>query len=203
MICGGIILCGGQSRRMGRPKAWLRFGGELLLPRIVRILSQVVAPVVVVAAPDQDLPPLPPSVPIVRDDETERGPMMGLAMGLSALVGRVDAAYLSACDTPFLRPAFIQYMVDALGSESIAVPRIDEFFHPLAAVYRVNVLATVQELLCANELRMSALFERLPTRFVTGRELVKLDPTLQSLRNINTPEEYEDALREVEGRNNV
>ena len=55
----GIVLCGGQSKRMGKPKAWLPFGGELMLPRVVRILRTVVAPVVVVAAPDQDLPPLP------------------------------------------------------------------------------------------------------------------------------------------------
>src|SRR5687767_10615246 len=54
----GIILCGGKSSRMGRPKALLPFGPELMLERVVRILSAVVSPIVVVAAPEQDLPPL-------------------------------------------------------------------------------------------------------------------------------------------------
>ena len=51
---GGIVLCGGESRRMGRPKAWLPFGDELMLQRVVRILGEVVNPIVVVAAPGQD-----------------------------------------------------------------------------------------------------------------------------------------------------
>ena len=63
MRTGGIVLCGGRSSRMGRPKAWLPFGGELMLPRIVRILREVVEPVVVVAASDQEVPPLPEGKP--------------------------------------------------------------------------------------------------------------------------------------------
>ena len=56
---GGIILCGGQSKRMGRPKAWLPFGDELMLPRVARLLREAVEPVVVVAAPGQDLEHIP------------------------------------------------------------------------------------------------------------------------------------------------
>ena len=47
---GGIVLCGGQSRRMGRPKAWLPFAGETMLARVVRLLSEAVSPIVVVAS---------------------------------------------------------------------------------------------------------------------------------------------------------
>src|SRR5437870_5114125 len=107
MKVGGIVLCGGQSTRMGRPKAWLPFAGELMLQRVVRLLGTAVQPIVVVAAPEQDVPPLPPEVNIVRDDERGRGPLQGLAAGLSALAGQVDAAYLSSCDVPFLQPAFV------------------------------------------------------------------------------------------------
>src|SRR5438034_1928815 len=85
---GGVVLCGGRSQRMGRPKAWLPFGGELMLPRVVRLLGQVVQPIVVVAAPEQDVPPVPPDVAIVRDEGRGRGPLQGLAAGLAALGGR-------------------------------------------------------------------------------------------------------------------
>src|SRR5947207_12117554 len=104
---GGIVLCGGQSKRMGRPKAWLPFAGELLLPRVVRILGETVSPIVVVAAVDQELPPLPADVQVVRDEEKGRGPLQGLAAGLAALAGQADAAYASSCDVPLLKPAFI------------------------------------------------------------------------------------------------
>ena len=50
---GAVVLCGGESRRMGRPKAWLPFGPERLLQRVVRLVGTVAHPVVVVAAPSQ------------------------------------------------------------------------------------------------------------------------------------------------------
>src|SRR5436190_16295070 len=121
---GGIVLCGGRSSRMGRPKAWLPFGDELMLPRVVRLLGEVVRPIVVVAAPDQDVPPLPPDIAIVRDEEKGRGPLQGLKAGLEALRGKADAAYLSSCDVPLLLPAFVRRLVELLDEQQICVPKV-------------------------------------------------------------------------------
>ena len=114
MRAGGVVLCGGSSRRMGRPKAWLPFGDEALLTRVVRLLSEAMEPVVVVAAAGQELPPLPPAVAVVRDEEPGRGPLQGLATGLKALPGQVEAAYLSSCDVPLLRPAFVRRLIASM-----------------------------------------------------------------------------------------
>jgi molybdopterin-guanine dinucleotide biosynthesis protein A len=197
---GGIVLCGGQSKRMGRPKAWLPFAGEILLPRVVRLLSMAVGPIVVVAAPDQEVPPLPSDVIVVRDEEAGRGPLQGLAAGLSALRGQTDAAYLSSCDVPFLRPRFVSRLIDLLGDDAICVPRVGEFHHPLTAVYRLDVVDAVKRLLAENRLRPFFLFEAVPTRVVEAAELADVDPGFGTLRNLNTPEEYETALREVADR---
>jgi len=195
----GIVLCGGQSSRMGRPKAWLPFAGEIMLPRVIRLLREAVEPVVVVAAPDQDVPHLPSDVAIVRDEEKGRGPLQGLAAGLSALHGRAEAAYLSSCDVPFLQPAFVQRLVDLLGDHAICVPRVGDFHHPLAAMYRIEVESTVRRLLAENRLRPFFLFDAVPTRVVEVAELADVDPTFQTLRNLNSPEEYEAAVREAVG----
>jgi molybdopterin-guanine dinucleotide biosynthesis protein A len=194
---GGIVLCGGRSQRMGRPKAWLPFAGEVMLPRVVRLLGEAVAPVVVVAAPGQDVPSLPAGVEVVRDEEKGRGPLQGLAAGLAALRGRADAAYLSSCDVPFLRPAFVRRLVELLGDRAICVPRVGDYHHPLAAVYRLEVADAVARLLAEDRLRPLFLFEAVPTRVVEAAELADVDPTFQTLRNLNTPEDYESALREA------
>ena len=86
----GVVLCGGRSRRMSRPKAWLPVAGELMLARVVRLLGQAVEPIVVAAAPGQDVPLLPNDVSIVRDEDEGLGPLAGLAAGLKALHGRAD-----------------------------------------------------------------------------------------------------------------
>jgi molybdopterin-guanine dinucleotide biosynthesis protein A len=197
MKVGGIVLCGGQSKRMGHPKAWLPFAGELMLPRVVRLLSEAVHPVVVVAAPDQEVPPLPAEVALVRDEEKGRGPLQGLAAGLTALRGKADAAYLSSCDVPFLRPPFVCRLIDLLGDRAICVPRVGEYHHPLAAVYRIEVADAVARLLAEDRLRPFFLFEAVPTRVVEAAELADVDPAFQTLRNLNAPEDYEAALREV------
>jgi molybdenum cofactor guanylyltransferase len=197
---GGIVLCGGQSKRMGRPKAWLPFGGETMLERVVRLMSEIVAPIVVVAAPDQEVPPLHEGVLLTRDEEKGKGPLQGLSAGLQALSGKVDAAYLSSCDVPLLRPAFVRRMVDLLGDHAIGVPYVDGFHHPMAAVYRMGVLDQVNCLLAENRLRPIFLFETVPTRLVESHELLDIDPSLQSLRNLNTPEDYEQALNDFKSQ---
>jgi molybdopterin-guanine dinucleotide biosynthesis protein A len=197
MHVGGVILCGGESKRMGRPKAWLPFAGELMLPRVARLLGEVVTPLVVVAAPGQDIPPLPADVTVVRDDEKGRGPLQGLAAGLRALQGRADAAYASSCDVPFLQPAFVCRLIELLGEHHICVPRVGDYHHPLAAVYRVGVVGAVERLLHENRLRPVFLFDAVPTRVLQAAELADVDPTFQTLRNLNTPEEYAAALSEI------
>ncbi len=201
MNVGGIVLCGGESKRMGRPKAWLPFAGELMLPRVVRILRQVVRPVVVVAASEQEVPPLPSEVQVVRDEVQGRGPLQGLAAGLAALRGPADAAYVSSCDVPFLKPAFIHRLIALIGDHEICAPKVGDFHHPLAAVYRLNVVDAVERLLQEDRLRPFFLFAAVRTRIVEAAELRDVDPMFQSLRNLNTPEEYQAALGEVEEPN--
>jgi molybdopterin-guanine dinucleotide biosynthesis protein A len=186
---------------MGRPKAWLPFGGELMLPRIVRMLHGVADPIVVVAAPGQDVPELPREVAIIRDEIEGKGPLGGLAAGLAALEGKAEAAYLSSCDVPFLKPEFVRRVLSFLSPVScllppkIAVPRINGYFHPLAAAYRVALLPHVRALLAAERLRPVFLFDEVPTRIIGPHELADVDPDFRSLQNLNTPEEYAAALR--------
>lgn len=196
---GAIVLCGGQSSRMGSPKALLPFGPERMLQRVVRLVGEVVPRenIVVVAAAGQELPPLPGEVIVTHDRARHRGPLEGLACGFAALAERVDAVYATGCDVPLLAPAFIERMFELLGSHDIAVPVDDRFHHPLAAAYRTNVLPRIETLLAADRLRPAYLFEECDTNKVLVDELRSTDPDLHSLRNLNTVEEYQKALREA------
>jgi len=188
------VLAGGRSSRMGHPKATLPFGPELMLQRVVRLLRTIVGPIVVVAAPGQELPALPHDTLIASDAREARGPLEGLLAGLTVIEPHASIAYVTSCDVPLLEPAFVQAMIDQLGDADIAVPVEDSFAHPLAAVYRTSVLATVRELLAQDQLRPAFLFERVPTRRIPIAELQTADPTLATLRNCNRPDDYLTAL---------
>ncbi|WP_437676377.1 molybdenum cofactor guanylyltransferase [Sorangium sp. So ce131] len=202
----GVVLCGGRSCRMGRPKAWLPFGGEALLQRVVRRLGEAAWPIVVVAAPEQELPPLPEGVLIARDPVEGRGPLQGIAVGLEAVAPHAERAYVTSTDAPFLEPAFVRRVADLqAGGYAIAVPRAEGHHHPLGAVYACAVRGEAAALLAADRLRLSLLFERArtlvaePELLLADPRLREADPGLRSLRNLNTPEAYAAALRELEG----
>ncbi len=193
----GIVLCGGRSSRMGHPKALLPFGPELMLQRVVRLLREAVPRVIVVAAPGQELPPLPPEAAVVRDRREGRGPLEGLAAGLAALPAEATAAYVTSCDVPLLRPAFVRRMIELHAGHQIAVPWAGGYHHPLAAVYSKAVLPQAERLLAEDRLRPVFLFEAADTRVVGEDELRDVDPELASLRNVNELEDYCAALVEA------
>jgi molybdopterin-guanine dinucleotide biosynthesis protein A len=191
-----LVLCGGRSRRMGRPKALLPFGPELLLQRVVRLVSEVCGPIVVVAAPEQDLPDLPADVSIARDPVSFRGPLQGLAVGMDALPSTVDLVYATATDVPFLVPAWISWLVEAMGAADVAIPDVEGYLHPLSALYRpASVRDAIAGLLAADRLRPVYLLESVQARVVTADEMRRADPRLDTLGNLNTPEDYRTALR--------
>jgi len=191
------VLCGGKSTRMGVPKATLPFGPETMLQRVVRLLGTVVSPIVVVAAREQSLPPLPDDVVVTHDEREQRGPLEGLRAGLKALPSSVQFAYITSCDVPLLVPEFVERMVELLGDHDIAVMEIDGFPHPLSAVYRRDTLPHVESLLENDKLRPVFLFDAVRTRRVRPEEMISVDPELRTLRNLNTPEDYLAALKEA------
>jgi molybdopterin-guanine dinucleotide biosynthesis protein A len=87
-------------------------------------------------------------------------------------------------------------MIDLAHDYDIAVMEIDGFTHPLSAVYRRTTLASVEDLLAHNRLRPVFLFDAMKTRRVKPEEMTA-DPQLRTLRNLNTREDYEQALVEA------
>jgi len=196
MTAGAIVLCGGKSTRMGTSKALLPFGPETMLQRVVRIVREVVSPIVVVSAVDQPLPKLPAEVIVTRDEHEGRGPLEGLRAGLKVLPTDIDCAYVTSCDVPLLEPGFIRQMLDFARGYDIAIVEIDGFAHPLSAVYRRTVLPYVEELLAVDRLRPAFLFDEVRTRRVRP-EQITADPELRTLRNLNTREDYQQALADA------
>jgi molybdopterin-guanine dinucleotide biosynthesis protein A len=203
---GAILLVGGRSTRMGRPKAGLDWHGEPLAARLARVLARAVGDgqVVAVRAPGQDLPDLPGHVEVVADPTEGDGPLRGLAGGLAALQGRADIAFASSVDAPFLHARFVTAVLAAVGdTDDAAVPVAHGHRHPLAAVYRVALLPIVDDLLAKGERRPGVLLDQVRTRFLDETILLataglgEVDPELDALRNVNTLAEY-DELRAVQ-----
>ena len=103
---------------MGTPKALLQFGGRPLIAHNVGVLSRVFDEIVVVAAPEQELPAMP--VTVVRDDIPYQGPAGGIYYGLAA--ARADVCFVVSCDSVFLNATSIAHLVSRIPDWDVVVP---------------------------------------------------------------------------------
>lgn len=186
-----VILTGGKSSRMGRPKALLPFDDEPLIAHIVRRLGRVFAETVVVAAPDQELPPLP--VLLVRDQVAYQGPVSGIYHGLKAATR--DVCFVTSCDAPFLNLELISQLLSQIADWDVVVPFWQERFQPLHAVYRTKLAPLLKDQLERGELRPISLYGKVRTREFREDEIRRLDPEGFSLLNMNSPADYDAALQ--------
>jgi molybdopterin-guanine dinucleotide biosynthesis protein A len=195
----GVVLAGGRSSRMGRPKAALEWHGSTLLHRTTALLSRTVGgPVLVVAAPGQDLPQLPPGVEVVADPVDGQGPMRGLATGLAALGERASVAFVCSTDLPFLHPALVRRVLREFADPAtdVVLPVARGYRQPLAAGYRTSLVGLVEKLLGQGNLRPGMLFQHCQVTqldddaLLADPELARHDPGLDSLVNVNEPDDY-------------
>ncbi|MGH3939128.1 MAG: molybdenum cofactor guanylyltransferase [Pseudonocardiaceae bacterium] len=215
-VTAGVVLAGGRSLRMGTAKAALEWHGSTLLGRTLDVLRRAVdGPLVVVRAPGQPLPEIAPQVQVVEDPREGLGPLQGIAAGLAALADRapssgaggedvpgigVAAAFVCATDLPFLHPVFVQRVLAALTEDvDVVLPVARGHSQPLAAAYRVSLAPLVAGLVAAGELRPATLFRRCATlrlddaALLTDPALAVADPELDSVINVNSPEDYRTA----------
>ena len=189
MTASAIVLCGGQSSRMGRDKATLAFGNETLLARVVRTARMVVDDVVVVGESDAAWPD---GVRVVRDPVEGLGPLAGLATGLSVVYA--DRALLLACDMPLLVPAVLRRLVESMGDAEACVPLVETVPMTTCGVYARGLLPRAQVQLASGTRSLRALLRNASVRWMADEQLRDLDPELLSFWDCDTPERYRAAL---------
>jgi molybdenum cofactor guanylyltransferase len=197
----GIVLAGGRSSRMGTPKAALEWYGSTLLRRTTGILSRVTdGPVIVVRAPGQALPDLPADVEVVDDPREGLGPVQGLAAGLTAVGGDAEIAFVCSTDLPFLHPAFVRRVLRvAREGADVALPLARGYPQPLAAAYRTALAPAAARLVAEGRLRPAFLFDECSVTRLDDAALradpvlAALDPDLDSVLNVNEPDDYQAA----------
>jgi molybdopterin-guanine dinucleotide biosynthesis protein A len=205
MVAAAVVLAGGRSSRMGSDKAALPWHGSTLLRHVCGLVARGVdGPVLVVRAPAQELPLLPKGVEVLDDPTEGLGPLQGIAVGLAALEDRADVAFVCATDVPFLHPAFVGRVVRACAAADpavdVALPIAHGHAQPLAAAYRSALAPLAAKLVAADRLRPAFLFDECDVLRLDEDDLLEdadlqaADPQLDSVVNLNGPDDYAEAL---------
>jgi molybdopterin-guanine dinucleotide biosynthesis protein A len=194
---GGIVLAGGQSRRMGTPKALLRLepAGPTLIELVLARLDAVAAEVIIITNTPEIYAHL--GRRMTGDQYPGLGALAGIQAGLAASVHEHNLVV--ACDMPFLHPGLLAYLRDHRRDYDVLLPRLhDGGLEPLHAVYSRACLAPMTAQLAAGGGRIIAYFPQLRVAYVDEPILRRFDPALRSLSNLNTPEELAAARRRHE-----
>ncbi len=190
----GVILAGGQSRRLGRDKAVEPFQGQPLIRRVMDRVAQVTQEIVVVVADPArgGALPLHATHHVALDQYPGGGSLGGIFSGLSA--ARRPWALVVSCDMPFLNPALLRYMLTLRQDADAVVPVVEGRPEPTHALYSKVCLSAMESCLQAGELKISGFFNQVRVRYLEESEIARHDPEFLSFFNINTPEELQQAL---------
>lgn len=187
----GAILAGGRSTRMGTNKAVLDFGGQRLIVGLLQKIRPLFPEVVIIAnefAPYADL-----EVSMFSDCIPDKGSLGGIYTAV--LHSTFPQTFCIACDMPLASPAVIAYLRDQGPGYDVVVPRTEEGYQPLHAVYGKACLPRMEAMIRADNLKIDRLFPAVRVRTVEAEELRRLDPSLRCFVNVNTREELAAAMR--------
>jgi molybdopterin-guanine dinucleotide biosynthesis protein MobB len=181
----GVVLAGGEARRMGHDKRTLRLGGASLLERNVALLRSIFPTVVVSVREDRPVPLTLPAGVEALYDLVPGCPLGGIATALSHFRAPI---FVLAADTAFAERPAVERVLQAFEGVDMVVPIVDGHLEPLHAVYGPGCLAPAQTLLEAGR---NSILELLPRVRVATVGFDSMRPFF----NVNTPEDLEEARR--------
>lgn len=185
------IIAGGQSRRMGRDKAFVELGGKSLIERVIeRSANLGQSETILITNKPAQYAHL--GLPMHRDILPDKGSLGGIYTAL-ARANSPDVLAL-ACDMPFVNSDLLGYMVDQIRHDvDIVVPRVEGYPQGLHAIYKKTCIAPIAVQLAANRLKIIRFYDQMRVRYLDETEYAPFDPQGRSFANLNTPEELAEA----------
>jgi molybdopterin-guanine dinucleotide biosynthesis protein A len=190
----GVILAGGENRRIPVLKGFLGIEGRAIIERSIEVLSKVIGRVVISTNMPEKYFSL--GVPLIGDTRKDKGPIIGILSVLAAT--QEDSIFVVACDMPFISEKLIRSMVASFESQKSGPAQADALIpvfegkkEPLFGIYAKNVIEPIEGMVPTGEKRLIAMLDKVKVRYFADEEVRAVDPEGKSFVNINTMEDYQ------------
>tara|TARA_B100001094_G_scaffold215640_1_gene209703 strand:+ start:1338 stop:1913 length:576 start_codon:yes stop_codon:yes gene_type:complete len=179
----GLILTGGQSRRMGFDKALIETQGQSQLSKTYNLMEQKLTKVFVSVREDQKQDDMRSQYPLISDIYTNLGPLAGI---LSAMKKYPKVSWLVvACDLLNLDKETLSCLIENFPSNSFFLAyksENDGLPEPLCAIYSNESLAIIEKNVANNV--------KCPRKILINSDTCLLSqPNKSALENFNTPDD--------------
>jgi molybdenum cofactor guanylyltransferase len=190
----GYVTAGGASRRFGSDKALVEFGGKTLLSRICELVEAASGSVTVIAPRGRYADH---GVTIVEDRWPDEGPLGGIITALLATDSKREWNLIVSCDMPFLTLGWLEYLcMRTLSSHAeVVVPQSAYGLEPLCACWRTAGAALLRTAFDENVRKVTEAMKRLRMEVLDETHWKRFDSAGLLFWNMNTPQDYESALR--------
>ncbi len=191
-----VILAGGKSKRFGKNKAFLKIGGKILIDQIVEKTGRLSNEIIIVTNILKKFYYLHKkfdylNVKLTKDIIESKGSLGGIYTGL--YIAKNKSILVVACDMPFLNIPLIKHIISYSQDYDVIIPKINNFFEPLHAIYSKKCLKPIKKLIDENNLKIIDFFKDVDVKFIDKNEIEKFDPDFLSIFNINTLEDLKIA----------
>src|SRR5699024_4008935 len=187
-LCG-VILAGGQSSRMGTTKSLLRLNNKTVIEHIAETLCTCTDTCIFVANKPWQYTFL--GLPIYRDRYVGKGPLAGLETALFHV--EADVFVVAACDMPFIHTSIYHCLLQQRADYDAVIPVYNGQIHPLAGIYKKEVLPVIKKMLDADERKVKSLFDHVHVKYVATFPGIPEEVLYKHFFNMNTPAQYEEA----------
>lgn len=192
----GFILAGGESTRMGRPKALLEIAGKPIILRLARLVKFVTShEAVIVGSKARDLEGLV----MVPDDWPGAGPLGGISTALRH--SDFDWNLILACDLPYLTQDWLAHLVERgrASSADALIPMNDRGAEPLCAMYHRRGAGPLRAALERGTRKVSDGLAGLRIERLERAEWKAFDSRGKLFKNMNSPADYEEVRADFAG----
>jgi molybdopterin-guanine dinucleotide biosynthesis protein A len=177
---------------MGRDKATIRIGENSLISHTYAVAKKVFTNIMVVSSLHKSIDGI--SARIVHDVLPIPGSLTGIATAL--LNADTPYVFVLGCDMPFLTHTAILYTVEQAGGEHLIIPRTEDGFEPLHAVYHRSCLSPVLTFLERGHMKITDLFAFFCLRTLPPSP-VFFNDGVSVFTNVNTMEDLSRAERSL------
>lgn len=188
-VVAGLVLIGGRSERMGRPKVLVELDGIPLWRRAVDALAPFVSDIVFLGNVTDFAPPSP--FRQIVDNPSGIGPLGGLVAGLEQ--SGYKHHLLMAVDYPLVPPEFLRTLCDHADGYDAVCGMNGGFVEPLVGYYHAGCAPVIRQMLQEGDSRTHRLIGRVKNLVIPEAEMLKIDPSKSTYFNVNTPSDLLEA----------
>ena len=184
---------------MGCDKAFLELAGQTLLARVLETAKSVALHAAIVGDPGK----FAPLAPVVEDQYADRGPLAGIHAALASSATQLNL--ILGVDLPFVNSRLLSYLIAEANAANavVTVPSANGYLQTLCAIYRKDFAVVAHKALAEGKNKVDAAYAQVSVRVINEQELwvAGFDPSV--FRNLNTPEDLQQARRELESRSSI